>query len=38
MDSYAPARELYASAGFLTGPFGDYRASPYNCFMSFPLL
>jgi putative acetyltransferase len=39
MDSYAPARALYASAGFLpTGPFGDYAASPYSCFMTLPLL
>jgi putative acetyltransferase len=39
MDSYAPARAMYASAGFLpTGPFGGYPDSPYSCFMTLPLL
>ena len=35
---HAPARSLYRSAGFVDcGPFGDYRASPYNQFMTLPL-
>jgi putative acetyltransferase len=33
--AFAPARLLYASAGFGTcGPFGDYSASPNSTFMS----
>ncbi len=36
--AFAPARLLYASAGFGTcGPFGDYRASPNSTFMSLLL-
>jgi putative acetyltransferase len=36
--AFAPARLLYASAGFLTGgPFGDYRPSPNSTFMSVTL-
>ncbi|HUD78509.1 MAG TPA: GNAT family N-acetyltransferase [Streptosporangiaceae bacterium] len=38
MDGFAPARALYASAGFsLCGPFGDYAPSPYSTFMSLRL-
>ena len=39
MDAFAPARSLYTSAGFgACGPFGDYRPSRNNTFMtlSFP--
>lgn len=33
MASYLPARTLYESVGFApTGPFGDYRSHPDNCF------
>ena len=36
--AFAPARLLYASAGFITcGPFGDYRQSPNSTFMSLTL-
>jgi putative acetyltransferase len=36
--AFAPARALYASAGFTTcGPFGDYRASPNTTFMTLRL-
>jgi putative acetyltransferase len=36
--AFAPARLLYASAGFITcGPFGDYRPSPNSTFMSLTL-
>ena len=32
---FAPARELYASAGFeVCGPFADYVASPHSTFMT----
>src|SRR5271165_4111637 len=38
MDGFAPARALYASAGFsVCGPFGDYQLSPYSTFMSLRL-
>ncbi len=38
MAAFAPARALYAAAGFLEcGPFGSYRASPYSTFMTLPL-
>ena len=38
MEAFAPARQLYASAGFTTtGPFGDYVASPYSTFMTLSL-
>ena len=37
-DAYAPARSLYASAGFVTcGPFGSYAASPNSEFMTLLL-
>jgi putative acetyltransferase len=36
--AFAPARALYASAGFTTcGPFGNYRASPNTTFMTLQL-
>jgi len=36
--AFAPARALYASAGFLAcGPFGDYAESPFNTFMTLTL-
>ena len=36
--AFAPARALYASAGFLScGPFGDYVESPFNTFMTLTL-
>ena len=36
--AFAPARALYASAGFTTcGPFGNYRASPNTTFMTLRL-
>jgi putative acetyltransferase len=36
--AFAPARSLYASAGFITcGPFGDYGPSPNSTFMSLAL-
>jgi putative acetyltransferase len=35
---FAPARALYGSAGFVPcGPFGDYRPSQDNCFMTIEL-
>jgi putative acetyltransferase len=35
MDEFAPARALYASAGFEpTGPFGDYWDSPNSAYMT----
>jgi putative acetyltransferase len=35
MEAFAPARSLYASAGFVDcGPFGDYEASPSSTFMT----
>jgi putative acetyltransferase len=34
-EEFAPARALYAAAGFeACGPFGDYDASPFNHFMT----
>jgi putative acetyltransferase len=36
--AFAPARSLYASAGFIAcGPFGDYRPSPNSTFFSLTL-
>jgi putative acetyltransferase len=38
MAAFAPARSLYASAGFEPcGPFGDYRRSPSSVFMTLLL-
>jgi putative acetyltransferase len=38
MAAFAPARALYASAGFVPcGAFGDYRPSQDNCFMTLAL-
>ena len=38
MDGFAPARGLYASAGFaVCGAFGRYQPSPHSTFMSLPL-
>ena len=38
MVEFAPARALYASAGFVAcGPFGDYQPSEDNCFMTLGL-
>lgn len=38
MPEYAPARAMYASAGFRPcGPFGGYRPSPSNSFMTLRL-
>jgi putative acetyltransferase len=38
MDAFAPARSLYASAGFRPcGPFGDYSPSRSNTFMTLSL-
>ncbi len=38
MPAFAPARALYANAGFRPcGPFGDYRPSPNNTFMTMSL-
>jgi putative acetyltransferase len=38
MAAFAPARALYASAGFVPcEPFGDYRPSPYSTFMTLVL-
>ncbi len=35
MAAFAPARALYAEAGFVPcGPFGDYRPSPTSAFMT----
>src|SRR6266571_5917101 len=36
--AFAPARALYAGAGFAPcGPFGDYAESPFNTFMTLTL-
>jgi putative acetyltransferase len=36
--AFAPARRLYASAGFEPcGPFGDYRPSPNSAYMTLAL-
>jgi putative acetyltransferase len=36
--AFAPARQLYASAGFEPcGPFGDYRPSPNSAYMTLAL-
>lgn len=36
--AFAPARALYASAGFVPcGPFGEYAESPFNTFMTLTL-
>lgn len=38
MAAFAPARSLYASAGFEPcGPFGGYQPSPHNTFMTLAL-
>jgi putative acetyltransferase len=38
MPAFAPARSLYACAGFTPcGPFGDYGPSPNSTFMTLPL-
>jgi putative acetyltransferase len=38
MPAFAPARSLYASAGFTPcGPFGDYGLSPNSTFMTLSL-
>ena len=38
MEEFAPARALYASAGFVTSqPFADYRPSPNSVFMTLEL-
>ena len=38
MPAFAPARRLYAGAGFTPGPaFGDYRESPNTVFMTLSL-
>ena len=38
MEAFAPARALYAEAGFEEcGPFGDYRPSPFSTFMTLSL-
>jgi putative acetyltransferase len=38
MTDYAPARALYAQAGFTScGPFADYRLSPHSTFMTLLL-
>jgi putative acetyltransferase len=38
MEAFAPARSLYARAGFIEcEPFGDYVPSPYSTFMTLPL-
>jgi putative acetyltransferase len=38
MPAFAPARALYASAGFEPcGPFGEYQPSPSNTFMTLSL-
>ena len=38
VEEYGPARALYRRCGFEPcGPFGDYRPSPYNTFMTFGL-
>jgi len=38
MDGFAPARALYASAGFtVCGAFASYQPSQHSTFMSLPL-
>jgi putative acetyltransferase len=38
MKGFAPARTLYATAGFTPcGPFADYRLSPNSTFMTLSL-
>jgi putative acetyltransferase len=38
MDGFAPARALYASAGFtVCGPLAGYQPSPHSAFMSLRL-
>jgi putative acetyltransferase len=38
MDAFAPARSLYASAGFTPcGPFGDYGPAGTSTFMTLSL-
>jgi len=38
MPAFAPARQLYAAAGFTAcPPFGDYRDSPFSVCMSLDL-
>jgi putative acetyltransferase len=38
MAGFAPARALYAGAGFVPcGPFGNYRPSPHSTFMTLTL-
>lgn len=38
MEAFAPARSLYAGAGFVpSGPFGDYEPSPTSTFMTLLL-
>jgi putative acetyltransferase len=38
MAGFAPARGLYARAGFTScGPFGDYQPSPHSAFMTLAL-
>lgn len=38
MEAFAPARSLYASAGFTTcEPFGDYRRSPNSTYMTLKI-
>lgn len=38
MEGFAPARTLYATAGFTScGPFADYRPSPYSTFMTLSM-
>ena len=38
MEAFAPARALYAGAGFVPcGPFGDYRESPSSAYMTLEL-
>jgi putative acetyltransferase len=38
MEAFAPARTLYAGAGFVPcGPFGDYRESPNSTYMTLAL-
>jgi putative acetyltransferase len=38
MDAFAPARALYAKAGFVPcGPFAEYASSPNSCYMTLEL-
>ena len=38
MPGFAAARSLYAKSGFTPcGPFAEYGASPYSCFMTLSL-